>query len=125
VTLLSGPAHAGSLTPRSCKTVISGDDVRRLDVCHRGWVGDNALYTRGVAEMHTYKWTGSGWADSTSQTITVNFAYNNRNGTEVAVWGQDQTQKCRVNGPHRDCRLLGPQHLQSRVLQSTAVRPEL
>ena len=98
VTVLSKPAHA--LTPRLCKTIYTGDYVRRLDVCHRGWVSDAALYTRGVVEMHTYAWSNSnGWVDSRSQSITVNWAWNDRNGTEVANWGQDRTQKCRVNGP--------------------------
>jgi hypothetical protein len=48
VAVIPGPARAGTLTPRSCHTILSGDGVRRLDVCARGWVSDAALYTRGV-----------------------------------------------------------------------------
>jgi hypothetical protein len=92
------PAQAASLTPRRCTSVYSGDGIRRLDVCARGWVSDNAVHTRGVVEMHTYEQSAMGaWVDSRSRSITMNEASNDRNGTIVAFWGQDQTQKCRVN----------------------------
>jgi hypothetical protein len=102
VAAMPGPARAGTeLTPRSCHTILSGDQVRRLDVCARGWVTvPDYLYTRGVVEMHTYKLLGgiNDWVDSTSQTITLEWADNHRDGTEVAIWGGSDNN-CRVNGP--------------------------
>jgi hypothetical protein len=97
--VVPGPAHAGSLTPRSCRDVITGDRVRMLSVCARGWVSENAIYTRSVIEMHTYRQGAMGqWIDSRSQSITMNEAASDRDGSIVAIWGQDQTQKCRING---------------------------
>lgn len=93
-----GTSSGGTLTPRSCHTILSGDGVRRLDVCARGWVSDAALYTRGVVEMHTYAWN-NGWFDSRSQSITMEWADNFRDGDRVATWGQSAVGGCRVNGP--------------------------
>jgi hypothetical protein len=102
VAVIPGPAHAGTLTERSCHTIPSGDQVRRLDVCARGWISTpDYAYTRGVVEMHTYKLLGgiNDWVDSTSQSITMEVAANTRDGPEVARWGQSVSGNCRVNGP--------------------------
>jgi hypothetical protein len=103
VAVIPGPARADTLTPREpCRTILSGDGVRRLDVCARGWIhSPDYLYTRGVVEMHTYKLLGgiNDWVDSTSQSITMDLAHNTRNGTGVADWGQLVGGNCRVNGP--------------------------
>jgi hypothetical protein len=101
LVVVAGPAHAGSLTPRTCRTTQAND--RRLDVCARGWVNTGPTYTRGVVEMHTYAWQAGTqtWVDSTSQSITVN---------EGWVWRADQgaiahfgnnvsSSTCRINGP--------------------------
>lgn len=78
VAAFPGPAQA-QLTQRSCTSdtgedIISGDGVRKLSVCTRGWVDANpASQTRGVVELHTYAWiTGTHrWVDSRSQSITI------------------------------------------------------
>jgi hypothetical protein len=95
-----GPAQADALTPRDCHTILSGDMVRRLDVCARGWFSTNLLYTRGVVEMHTYALLGgiNDWVDSRSQSITMEYAYNTRDRSPVKDWGQ-KYGNCRVNGP--------------------------
>lgn len=105
VAVIPGPAHAG-LTPRNCKTIPTGDQLRRLDVCARGWVDKlPATSTRGVYEMHTYRWLGNGanqWVDSRSQSITLNSAvldYGSSSSTQPLLFGNDETQKCRINGP--------------------------
>jgi hypothetical protein len=103
LALIPGSAHAGVLTPRDCHQVLSGDGVRRLDVCARGWISTpDWAYTRGVVEMHTYAWVGNGanqWVDSQSQSITVEYALNFRDGHWVKDWGQQFGGTCRVNGP--------------------------
>jgi hypothetical protein len=101
VTLDSGSAHA-ALTPRNCRTTITGDGVRRLDVCARGWVNSGPTVTRGVVEMHTYRLVASGWVDTGSQTITINDAVVRRadSGTWVARFGQNISgTSCRIDGP--------------------------
>jgi hypothetical protein len=96
----AGSASADTLTERKCDVLVSGDYVRKLDVCVRGWYDTNGFITRGVVEMHTYKWVGeAGWVDSTSQSITLETAANRRNGSTKLIWGQLQTDKCRINGP--------------------------
>lgn len=102
VTVGSGPANAApGLQPRRCKTILTGDMTRRLDVCVRGWNSDRPGYVRGVAEMHTYKLLGgiNDWVDSRSQSITLDRQTIFRNDAYYADWGQTVTQKCRVNGP--------------------------
>jgi hypothetical protein len=98
----TGPAGADELKPRDCDSLVSGDYVRKLDVCARGWVNTGSTVTRGVIEMHTYKWVDHpipGWVNSTSQSITIESAFNLRNGDLLYYWGQQETQKCRINGP--------------------------
>ena len=95
-------ARADELKPRNCDFLVSGDYVRRLDVCARGWVNTGATATRGVIEMHTYEWRDGpipGWYDSRSQSITIEAAQNIRNDSFLFYWGQAQTKKCRINGP--------------------------
>jgi hypothetical protein len=113
VAVLPGPAHAAVLKPRRCADpIITGDGVRYLSVCARGWVDDANEVTRSVVEMHTYKWIGGGtqkWVDSTSQSITMEFAQLHCCGPDagggwelVQSWGQwysGNGPKCRVNGP--------------------------
>jgi hypothetical protein len=99
VAVFSGPAHA-ALTNRNCRTILTGDGVRRLDFCARGWVNDSLTSTRGVVEMHTYAYSGGRWVDSRSQSMTMNAAtlYNDATGGYVD-WGQDISRNCRINGP--------------------------
>jgi hypothetical protein len=114
VAAIPGPAHADELTPRKCADpIISGDLVRRLDVCVRGWRNTGWTTTRGVVEMHTYAWVGGGanqWVDSRSQSITMEVAENDCCGTAQwpdggwqfkVSWGQSVSGggNCRVNGP--------------------------
>jgi hypothetical protein len=116
VAVIPGPAHAAFLTPRQCADpIISGDGVRRLDVCARGWNDGSSQYTRAVVEMHTYAWVGGGanqWVDSRSRSITLESANQDCCGNDpwqnnwdtIAVWGQQQGgfpggDYCRVNGP--------------------------
>jgi hypothetical protein len=102
VAVVSGPAHAApGLQPRACKTILTGDKARRLDVCVRGWNRDNPGYVRGVAEIHTYKLLGgiNDWVDSRSQSITLDRQLIFRNDAYYADWGQTVTQRCRVDGP--------------------------
>jgi hypothetical protein len=110
-----GPAHAGVLTPRLCHQILSGDGVRRLDICARGWVGDARTVTRGVVEMHTYALLGgiNDWVDSRSQSITLEWGrvFRCRRGNPCTQSNTDFTQEwgqgvrfsgqetCRVNGP--------------------------
>ena len=95
LTVTAGPASAGTgLTPdRRCKNFITGDGTYRLSVCSRGFTSAGAV--RGVVEMHTYVWdpfTPGNWDDSTSQSVTLNQAYQARN------YGADFGGTCRVNG---------------------------
>ena len=102
VAVIPGSAHADSLTSRTCQAIHSGDGVRRLDVCARGWVNNGPTLTRSVVEMHTYAWSNSnGWIDSRSQSITMNDAITRAPapGPWYARWGQDISGNCRVNGP--------------------------
>ena len=96
---LAPPAQAATgLTERSCADFITGDYVRKLSVCSRGW--DSPSTTRGVIEMHTYAFvTGAGyWVDSRSQSITVNYAVlSGSNG--YTEWGTRQGATCRVDSP--------------------------
>jgi hypothetical protein len=103
VAVASPPAHA-TLTPRECRTILTGDGLRRMDVCARGYVnGPPADQTRGVVEMHTYRKSGSGWVDSTSQSITLNGAYVHccTDNRYVAAWGNEYNNNgsCRIDGP--------------------------
>ncbi len=110
VAVLPVPAHADELKPRKCADpIISGDGVRRLDVCARGWVNTGSTATRGVLEMHTYARSFNNvWVDSRSQSITVEQAFVDAGGAEpwpqgswfnVKTWGQYYGGNCRVNGP--------------------------
>jgi hypothetical protein len=112
VAVLPGPAKA-QLTLRRCTSdtgqdIISGDGVRKLSVCSRGWVNGNpASQTRGVVEMHTYARAFNGvWVDSRSQSITIERAevrwYDGTNWEFSLEWGQDVYGggNCRVNGPN-------------------------
>ena len=100
--MVSGPAHAAGLTPRNCMTILTGDKVRRLDVCARGWLSSDGKTTRAVVEMHTYALLGgiNDWVDSRSQSITIEQAKLDCCGASLLqVWGQVAPEKCRVNGP--------------------------
>ena len=105
LAVTAGSAHADTLTPRACDSLVTGDYVRRLNVCVRGWYDTSGLATRSVVEMHTYKWVDSpipGWVDSRSQSITIETASTIRDdGNDIteSAWGQSITQNCRVNGP--------------------------
>lgn len=103
LAMAPAPAHAtvSTLSPRKCDQFLSGDKVRRLDVCARIWYDQDALLVRSVVEMHTYELLGgiNDWVDSRSQSITMNFAETLKFGGDVADWGQDVSQNCRVNGP--------------------------
>jgi hypothetical protein len=110
VAVIPAPAQAARLTPRKCADpIISGDGVRRLDVCARGWVHESNSITRGVVEMHTYEQVSNGgWVDSRSQSITLEFASHDCCGTDdwpagnwdpLLDWGQQPGGNCRVNGP--------------------------
>jgi hypothetical protein len=55
VAIASPPASATGLTSRRCRTILTGDGLRRMDVCARGWVSGGVDQTRGVVEMHTYR----------------------------------------------------------------------
>ena len=104
MAVIPGSAHADTLTPRSCHPIVSGDLVRRLDVCARGWVSTpDFLYTRGVVEMHTYAWVGGGanrWVDSRSQSITIERALVRGPEFLALDWGQLEGGNCRVNAPN-------------------------
>jgi hypothetical protein len=98
IAALPTSAAADELTLRHCTNpIISGDRVRRMDVCARGWISSDYRYTRSVVEVHTYAWNGSRWVDSRSQTITMESAHTNADGFIVAEWGQQKSGKCRVN----------------------------
>jgi hypothetical protein len=102
VALSRGPAHADTLTSRYCDYLMTGDLVRKLDVCVRGWISGDGNLTRGVIEMHTYKWVNApiyDWVDSRSQSITIESASDKRNGYSMEAWGQQWGGHCRVNGP--------------------------
>jgi hypothetical protein len=106
---------ASGLTARTCESIYTGDRVRRLDVCTRGYiVGDG--YTSAVVEMHTYRWlavcpniagfavVSSGcWLDSRSQSITMNESYfNHIHPSGVSLnwwWGNNfiSSHRCYVN----------------------------
>jgi hypothetical protein len=116
LAVIPRPAQAlGGLTARLCADpIISGDGVRRLDVCARGWISGDGTITRGVVEMHTYAWVGGGanqWVDSRSQSITLEVAANDCCGAppwpepfgrivwvRLGEWGQQRPLACRVNG---------------------------
>jgi hypothetical protein len=100
VAVASPPAHA-ALTSRSCKTILTGDGLRRMDVCARGYINGPADQTRGVVEMHTYRKSGSSWVDSRSQTITLKEAIVYCCGvSSVVKWGASNgNTTCRIDGP--------------------------
>jgi hypothetical protein len=99
VGLSTAPAHADALTGRVCQTHLTGDGLRRLDVCERGWTSTDFSVTRGVVEMHTFARSGSGWADSRSQSITVNLAEVNGGGHHVVLGEDVSLTSCRRDGP--------------------------
>ena len=111
VTAVPGPAEA-QLTLRKCTSdtsedIVSGDGVRKLSVCSRGWVNGNpATQTRGVAEMHTYALVAGRWVDSRSRSITIEDAvvawYDGTNWQHYLSWGQSVPSggNCRVTGPN-------------------------
>jgi hypothetical protein len=115
VTTRPAAVTATGLTPgRNCDNILTGDRLRMLSVCARGYVG--ALYTYGVVEMHTYRWlsvcpnlvgdaaTSPGcWLDSTSQSITLNIAelgHHHTSGSTIDWWwGNDMamSHRCQVD----------------------------
>jgi hypothetical protein len=100
VATLVTPANAG-LTPRNCSDIPTGDGLRMLSVCSRGYVDGRASF-RAVVEMHTYAWGPChDWVDSKSQSITMNSSgiRDPNDDTYLDWWGQDESHKCRVNGP--------------------------
>jgi hypothetical protein len=109
IAVVPAPAKA-PLTLRACTSdtgedIVTGDGVRKLSVCSRGWVNGNpASQTRGVVEMHTYAWVGGGanrWVDSRSQSITIESAEVFGWPAHPAVdWGQLEGGNCRVNAPN-------------------------
>lgn len=99
----ASPAQAG-LTERRCTARTEG--AYKLDFCVRGWVDAGNDHTRGVVEMHTYRYVAGGpnggWLDSTSQSITLNFAVmDNTSGFGFPYsWGNTGAEtSCRINGP--------------------------
>ena len=74
VAVVPGPAKA-QLTLRKCTSdtnddIVTGDRVRKLSVCSRGWVNHvPASQTRGVVEMHTYILVNGHPMDATSQPL--------------------------------------------------------
>jgi hypothetical protein len=103
-------ASTAGLTARTCTSIYTGDRVRRLDVCTRGYIGPG--YVTGVVEMHTYRWLakcpdapGSCWRDSQSQSITMNQSYLGHThlpgGYVNWWWGNDFTpsHRCYLNAP--------------------------
>jgi hypothetical protein len=106
VAVLPGPAKA-QLTLRTCTSdtnedIVTGDGVRKLSVCSRGWVNGNvATQTRGVVEMHTYALVQGIWQDSRSQSITIESAMVHGGLAHPNVyWGQLYDGNCRVNAPN-------------------------
>lgn len=104
VAVASPPASALPLTSRNCRTILTGDGLRRMDVCARGWISNGLDQTRGVVEMHTYRKSGSSWVDSTSQSITLNGAYVRccPDYQAIAAWGNEynNNSSCRIDGPN-------------------------
>jgi hypothetical protein len=106
VAVVPGPAKA-QLTLRKCTSdtnddIVTGDRVRKLSVCSRGWVNGNpASQTRGVVEMHTYAKVNGVWVDSRSQSITIESAeVFGWPATPAVDWGQVEGGNCRVNAPN-------------------------
>lgn len=110
VAVVPGPAKAGQLTLRKCTSdtgddIYRGDGMRKLSVCSRGWVNANpATSTRGVVELHTYRWNGAAWVDSVSQSISLELARVDREDAPnywvpEVPYGQEHGGNCRVNGP--------------------------
>jgi hypothetical protein len=107
VAVVPAPAKA-PLTLRTCTSdtnedIVTGDGVRKLSICSRGWVNGNvATQTRGVVEMHTYELSYyHTWVDSRSQSITIEsakiFGYERH---PSVYWGQIEGGNCRVNAPN-------------------------
>lgn len=73
---LSATPAAAELTPsRTCANFVTGDSVRMLSICARGYISSAPGLTSGVVETHTFKWQQEpGWVDSRSQSISVNDA---------------------------------------------------
>lgn len=102
----AAPASAGLTSDRTCEYFETGDYLRMLSVCSRGWISDSGTrQMRGVVEMHTYKKVAGKWVDSQSQSITLNYSlFNVYNASKFRVgfheygttFGQNT---CRVNGP--------------------------
>jgi hypothetical protein len=105
------PASAGVPTDRICRDFYTGDHNRRLSVCAVMWFSDVNTQYRAVIQMHTYLFVVSGWADITSQSITINSASLNvvASGTGIVhnsfSFGNDPTPvtpggtTCRIGGP--------------------------
>jgi hypothetical protein len=87
---------AGGLTEqRKCVNFFSGDGMRRLSICARGWTDPTGIYSRGVVEMHTYRYApGIGWVDAPARSITMNSASMASSPAPVE-WGQDEVNGCR------------------------------
>jgi len=105
VAVASGPASAGTRTPRNCASYVDG--AWKLDVCSGGYYIDST-HARAAVDMHTYHWNsncgdGSGcWQDSQSQSITMNDSqvwYNPNIWYPYFDWGQNYGAQCRVNDP--------------------------
>ncbi|HEV8648616.1 MAG TPA: hypothetical protein VG276_04250 [Actinomycetes bacterium] len=106
VAVPASPASAGTRTPRLCDSYYDG--VWKLDFCSGGWY-DGDGHARAVVDMHTYHWQycpsirSNCWLDSQSQSITMNTSevqyLSTADWTRYFFWGQNQTDKCRVNSP--------------------------
>jgi len=103
VVVGASPASAGLSATRNCKNFETAGYTRKLSICARVWISDPyATQSRGVVEMHTYKWVDYvGWVDSVSQSITVNSArfYADSTTYRVSFGNNISSTTCRVNGP--------------------------
>ena len=100
----AAPAQAGLTAGRNCSNFVTGDGLRMLSVCSRGYVSPDGRTTNAVVEMHTYRYVGlpyQNWADSRSQSITVNRALLTA-GLNAYNFGQEFPSfvgpTCTVNG---------------------------
>jgi hypothetical protein len=101
----AAPAAAGGLNAaRTCANFETGDHLRMLSACTRYWVDDTITQVRGVVEMHTYASVNGSWVDSTSQSVTINYAVFNilgatGNNTFTRFGNDISGTTCRINGP--------------------------
>jgi hypothetical protein len=95
MTVQAAPAHAAGLTAgRHCEDFKTGDGLRLLSVCARGYTTSSGLAS-SVVEMHSYKSSGGRWVDSTSKSITLNSALDTSEYYGADVAGS----VCYRNGP--------------------------